>query len=56
MNNRGFTLIELLIVLTVCGILAAIAVPVLDDYQDTPRASKSRQAAEDYKTKYPTFN
>lgn len=39
-NQRGFTLIEVLIVVTIVGIIAAIAVPELAKVKETTRAAQ----------------
>lgn len=40
-NNKGFTMIELLVVITMLGILAAIAVPKIKNQMDKPKKSRA---------------
>jgi type IV pilus assembly protein PilA len=48
--QKGFTLIELMIVVTIVGILAAIAVPAYQDYTVRARITEGLALASDAKT------
>lgn len=45
-TRRGFSLVELLIVITVIGIMVAIAVPVLSPIRENARINKNQRNAQ----------
>jgi type IV pilus assembly protein PilA len=49
-HSRGFSLIELMIVVTIIGILAAIAIPSYQNYTRRARFAEVISAAEVFKT------
>ena len=52
---RGFTLIELMIVVTILGILAAIALPAYNDYVRRSRIIEATTAMADARTRMERF-
>lgn len=50
MKNKGFTLIELLIVVTIIAILAAISIPLYQDYVTRARWSDNIGSLASYRT------
>lgn len=48
-KQKGFTLVELMIVIAIVGILAAVAMPMYQDYTNKAGVSPLRSAADGYK-------
>jgi type IV pilus assembly protein PilA len=54
-KQKGFTLIELMIVVTIIGVLAAMAIPTYQDYTRRARISEGLQLATPYKNAVTEF-
>lgn len=49
-DQRGFTLIELVVVITILGVLVAIAVPAVGSYVDNAKKKAARSDAKNIQT------
>ncbi len=54
-SNRGITLMELLIVIVIVGILAAIAVPIYNNYMQRARRADAKTALEQLRASQEMF-
>lgn len=54
-TNTGFSLIELLVVVTIVGILAAVAMPAYNDYVTRSRFTEAASLLADYRVKLEQF-
>lgn len=56
MKERGFTLIELIIVITVIAILAAIAIPICNNYTTRSKVSNAEHEARSFVKKLQLYS